>query len=62
MVIHTLADDGSADTAAVFGTTTNPHNTNLTPGGSTGGEGALIALRGSMFGFGGSHHTCRHQS
>ncbi|KAI1615172.1 amidase [Exophiala viscosa] len=36
----------------VFGRTLNPHNTNLTAGGSTGGEGALIALRGSLLGVG----------
>ncbi len=36
----------------VFGRTLNPHNTALTAGGSTGGEGALIALRGSIAGIG----------
>lgn len=36
----------------VFGRTLNPHNTSLTAGGSTGGEGALIALRGSLLGVG----------
>ena len=36
----------------VFGRTVNPHNINLTAGGSTGGEGALIALRGSVLGVG----------
>lgn len=36
----------------VYGRTLNPHNTNLTAGGSTGGEGALIALRGSVLGVG----------
>ncbi|KAL1849577.1 hypothetical protein Plec18167_003179 [Paecilomyces lecythidis] len=34
----------------LFGRTVNPHNTNLTPGGSSGGEGALIAMRGSLLG------------
>lgn len=34
------------------GTTTNPHNTALTPGGSSGGESALQALRGSPLGIG----------
>ncbi|KAF8577001.1 general amidase [Ramaria rubella] len=34
----------------VFGRTTNPHNRSLTPGGSSGGEGSLIALRGSPLG------------
>ena len=32
--------------------TTNPKNRNLSCGGSSGGEGALIALRGSPAGFG----------
>ncbi|GFF34571.1 acetamidase [Aspergillus udagawae] len=36
----------------VFGRTLNPHNTLLGPGGSSGGEGALIALRGSPLGVG----------
>ncbi|KAI5861571.1 amidase [Durotheca rogersii] len=36
----------------LYGVTVNPHNTTLTAGGSTGGEGALIALRGSLLGIG----------
>ncbi|KAJ3576037.1 hypothetical protein NPX13_g3837 [Xylaria arbuscula] len=36
----------------VFGRTLNPRNIGLTAGGSTGGEGALIALRGSILGVG----------
>lgn len=36
----------------IFGRTLNPRNTLLTAGGSTGGEGALIALRGSIMGVG----------
>jgi amidase len=36
----------------IFGRTLNPHNTKLTAGGSTGGEGALIAMRGSILGVG----------
>ncbi|GLI80780.1 hypothetical protein PoHVEF18_009137 [Penicillium ochrochloron] len=36
----------------VFGRTLNPWNTSLGPGGSSGGEGALIALRGSPLGVG----------
>ncbi|CZR70247.1 probable fatty-acid amide hydrolase 1 [Phialocephala subalpina] len=36
----------------VFGRTLNPHNTSLTAGGSTGGESALLALRGSVLGVG----------
>ncbi|KAJ5754645.1 Amidase [Penicillium manginii] len=36
----------------VFGRTLNPRNTQLGPGGSSGGEGALIALRGSPLGVG----------
>ncbi|CAG8203927.1 unnamed protein product [Penicillium salamii] len=36
----------------VFGRTLNPHRTNLTAGGSSGGEGALIAMRGSVLGVG----------
>ena len=36
----------------LYGVTTNPYNSNLTSGGSSGGEGALIALRGSCLGVG----------
>ncbi|OSD05700.1 general amidase [Trametes coccinea BRFM310] len=36
----------------VFGRTTNPYNRYMTCGGSSGGEGALIALRGSPLGVG----------
>ncbi|KAI0976955.1 putative fatty-acid amide hydrolase [Xylaria arbuscula] len=36
----------------IFGRTLNPRNINLTAGGSTGGEGALLALRGSILGVG----------
>ncbi|KAF7715773.1 Uncharacterized protein PECH_006218 [Penicillium ucsense] len=36
----------------VFGRTLNPHNTSLTAGGSSGGEGALVAFRGSILGVG----------
>ncbi|OCH94227.1 general amidase [Obba rivulosa] len=36
----------------VFGRTTNPYNRYMTPGGSSGGEGALVALRGSPLGVG----------
>lgn len=35
-----------------FGSTFNPYNANLTCGGSSGGEGALIGLRGSVSGIG----------
>lgn len=36
----------------IFGRTLNPQNRQLTAGGSTGGEGALIAMRGSILGVG----------
>ncbi|CDR42385.1 CYFA0S09e02476g1_1 [Cyberlindnera fabianii] len=36
----------------LFGKTLNPWNTNLSPGGSSGGEAALVALRGSPLGVG----------
>lgn len=32
--------------------TTNPFNTSLTSGGSSGGEGALVGFRGSCLGIG----------
>ncbi|USW55964.1 Putative amidase [Septoria linicola] len=36
----------------LFGRTLNPANASLTAGGSSGGEGALIAMRGSILGVG----------
>lgn len=36
----------------VFGRTVNPLNTSLTSGGSSGGEAALIAMKGSVLGVG----------
>ncbi|KAF6787897.1 amidase [Colletotrichum sojae] len=36
----------------LFGLTTNPLSKDYTPGGSTGGEGALLATEGSMLGWG----------
>lgn len=36
----------------LFGLTTHPMNEKFTPGGSTGGEGALLGLEGSLFGWG----------
>ncbi|KAK3701680.1 hypothetical protein LTR37_015332 [Vermiconidia calcicola] len=36
----------------IYGVTVNPYNTKLTPGGSSGGEGALLGMRGSCLGIG----------
>jgi len=36
----------------VWGRCTNPHNSNYSPGGSTGGESALLAFGGSRIGIG----------
>ncbi|KAJ5659364.1 hypothetical protein N7507_005815 [Penicillium longicatenatum] len=36
----------------IFGRTLNPHNTSLTAGGSSGGEGSLVGFRGSILGVG----------
>ncbi|KAL1969215.1 hypothetical protein VTN77DRAFT_469 [Rasamsonia byssochlamydoides] len=36
----------------LFGRTLNPRNRQLTAGGSSGGEGVVVAMRGSMVGFG----------
>lgn len=36
----------------MFGRTCNPHDPTRGPGGSSGGEGALIASGGSLLGFG----------
>lgn len=44
---------GSLDSCNhLFGRTLNPLNRQWTAGGSSGGEGALLAMRGSMVGFG----------
>ncbi|EFX05773.1 fatty-acid amide hydrolase [Grosmannia clavigera kw1407] len=36
----------------IYGTTVNPFNRKLTSGGSSGGEGAILGLRGSVLGIG----------
>ncbi|KAK5123284.1 hypothetical protein LTR85_002714 [Meristemomyces frigidus] len=36
----------------IYGVTVNPYNTKLTSGGSSGGEGALLGLKGSCMGIG----------
>ncbi|KAI1463022.1 amidase [Daldinia caldariorum] len=36
----------------LYGITANPYNTTLSAGGSSGGEGALIGIRGSILGIG----------
>lgn len=36
----------------IYGVTVNPHNIKRSPGGSSGGEGALLAAGGSILGFG----------
>ncbi|VUC22863.1 unnamed protein product [Clonostachys rosea] len=40
------------ETVSLLGRTLNPFNINLTAGGSTGGEAALVAMRGSVLGVG----------
>lgn len=40
------------ETDSYYGRTLNPHNINLSAGGSTGGEAALIAMKGSVLGIG----------
>ncbi|KAL8646563.1 MAG: hypothetical protein Q9210_006066 [Variospora velana] len=49
-VPHTLMSGETANN--IIGYTFNPQNRNLSSGGSSGGEGALIGLRGSPVGFG----------
>jgi Asp-tRNA(Asn)/Glu-tRNA(Gln) amidotransferase A subunit family amidase len=38
------------ETTNFYGVTRCPYNTNLTAGGSSGGEGAIIGARGSVLG------------
>ncbi|KAK4466327.1 putative acetamidase [Cladorrhinum samala] len=40
------------ESASPLGRVLNPHNINLSAGGSTGGEAALLAMRGSVLGIG----------
>ena len=49
-VPHTLMTGETVNN--IIGWTMNPKNRNLTCGGSSGGEGALIGIRGSPVGFG----------
>jgi amidase len=49
-VPHTLMSGETVNNIIEY--TTNPKNRNLTSGGSSGGEGALIGIKGSPVGFG----------
>lgn len=55
---HTFAETSNPqslmhlETDCALGPTTCPHNTDLTSGGSSGGEGALLAMKGSALGIG----------
>lgn len=40
------------ESTSFYGRTLNPHNINLSAGGSSGGEGALSAMKGSVLGLG----------
>ncbi|KAG1745109.1 amidase signature domain-containing protein [Suillus paluster] len=40
------------ESQSTYGRVLNPHNTSLTPGGSSGGESALVAMKGSCMGLG----------
>ncbi|KAL7791413.1 amidase signature domain-containing protein [Trichoderma ceciliae] len=40
------------ESTSLWGRVLNPHNTGLSAGGSTGGEAALLAMRGSVLGIG----------
>ena len=46
----------------LYGVTVNPFNHDLTPGGSSGGEGALLGLRGSCLGIGGDIGRSLHET
>lgn len=50
--LHTNETQTADSENNVFGRTLNPGNTKLTAGGSSGGEGALVAFRGSILGVG----------
>lgn len=53
LVVQTLTEQQTADSDNnIFGRTLNPSNTALTAGGSSGGEGAIVAFRGSPLGIG----------
>lgn len=45
----------------VYGRTVNPYNRNLTPGGSSGGESALVGMRGSILVSDTSDDICDHE-
>ena len=51
-VPHTLMSGETVNNIIPNGYTWNPKNRNLSAGGSSGGEGALIGLKGSPVGFG----------
>jgi hypothetical protein len=45
-------DDANVLPLIWIGRTVNPYNRSLTAGGSSGGEGALIGMKGSVLGVG----------
>ncbi|KAF7560566.1 hypothetical protein G7046_g3586 [Stylonectria norvegica] len=47
-----MAGEASCTFNAIYGYTSNPYNRDLSSGGSSGGESALLALRGSPLGAG----------
>ena len=47
-----MADKWCETENSLFGLTTNPLDKKYTPGGSTGGESALLSLNGSILGWG----------
>jgi len=56
-VPHTLMAGETSNN--IMGYAWNPKNRNLSAGGSSGGEGALIGLKGSPLGFGTVRNTVR---
>ena len=40
------------ESTSLYGTTRNPHNPDFVSGGSSGGEGALVAAKANAFGLG----------
>ena len=52
MKLYQVADHVLQTYNAIFGYTLNPYHRELSSGGSSGGESALLALRGSPLGVG----------
>lgn len=52
IIVYPCSKKALETASNLYGMTVNPYDSGLTPGGSSGGESALISMRGSVLGIG----------